>query len=51
MKLEIDRKGLRIAIVWEELRVLGKVLIPIIATLLTLAAAPEVSKLLTLLGW
>jgi hypothetical protein len=51
MKLEIDRKGLRFAIVWEEIRTLGKILLPVIATLLTLAAAPEVSKFLTLLGW
>jgi hypothetical protein len=51
MKLEIDRKGLRFAIVWEEIRVLGKIVLPVIATLLTLAAAPEVSKIIALLGW
>jgi hypothetical protein len=51
MKLEIDQKGFRFVVVWEEVRGLVKVLLPVITAILTFAAAPEVLKVITLLGW
>jgi|SwirhirootsSR3_FD_contig_41_3970798_length_209_multi_1_in_0_out_0_1 hypothetical protein len=50
MRLEIDGKGVRMEIVWTSVQSICKVLMPVVAAVLGLLAAPEVARLVAILG-
>jgi hypothetical protein len=51
MELRIDGEELRLIIKWQRMQGLIKSLLPLIAAILGLLAAPEVIQLGQLLGW
>jgi hypothetical protein len=58
MTIHIDGEGIRIVIAWRSVKAaiqaihtMLKVLLPVITALASLFAAPEVMRLMKLLGW
>jgi hypothetical protein len=50
MKLEIDGDGLRIEVVWRSAKAALKAVLPILAAIGAIAAAPELHRLGSILG-
>ncbi|MEN9938326.1 MAG: hypothetical protein RLZZ387_4905 [Chloroflexota bacterium] len=50
MKIEIDGNGLRVVVVWTSVRSLLKALVPVITGILAFLSAPQLTRLIELLG-
>lgn len=51
MNIEINGEGLQIVIKWRVVKSTIKQVLPLIAALLALLAAPELGRLISILGW